>query len=160
VNRIVQLEQMLKDRERRLEDLTQEHKNLNKVVRDQEKVLGNYQNEEENQNKLKASAEELKSMRSKIRELQEKHRAEERNFKKQQEYITVLENKYKEVCAKVGVQPNLDNHPQNQAGSNSKQSFVSPRLSAKNVSERKSPHRLIEDDEDFEGMEVKYFIYS
>ena len=148
---------MYKEREKRLETLLSEHKNLNKVVRDQEKELGNYQNEEENQGKLKASAEELKANRARIREMQEKNRNEEKNFKKQQEYISVLQTKYTEACGKLGIQPNLEAPQQgNTPGATStKNKFTSPRQSAKEVADRKSPHKLIEDDDDFEGLEVK-----
>jgi hypothetical protein len=66
VNRIIQLESMLRERDRRLEELTLEKRNLEKITRDQQRELEGYHKEEENQVKVSSLMSQLTQLRLKL----------------------------------------------------------------------------------------------
>jgi len=57
---------MLRERDRRLEELTLEKRNLEKITRDQQRELEGYHKEEENQVKVSSLMSQLTQLRLKL----------------------------------------------------------------------------------------------
>lgn len=88
---------MLKDSERRNQELQKEIKALLRVQNDQSKALEKISNQNDTQIKLEGALSELKKAREKISLLEERRLREERTSKSQFEHMIKLEDKIKEL---------------------------------------------------------------
>ena len=75
----MELEDKLKESERRCQDLAKEVKSMARIQNDQGKALEKIMNERDYMNKIKHLQEELRKSKEKTKELEDRLRREEKN---------------------------------------------------------------------------------
>ena len=83
IERVVQLENAMRDKDRQIEELLNEKKTLEKIKRDHERALDGNKADKEYVSKISSLTEEVSHLREKIRENTKRERMNEKNTKKQ-----------------------------------------------------------------------------
>ena len=118
----MKLENVLKDKTRQIDQLTNEKRNLEKIKINQDRELDTFQKEYGYEKKVVLEIlyvnlklfkisnynDEAKQLREKIKTLQNANRLNEKTFKKQQEYLVALSNQYRIICDKLDISPSLN----------------------------------------------------
>ena len=97
IDKIVKLEDELKNKTRILNELESEHQSLLTVQREQEKAYKQLSKEGDYQRKIDELSHELKSAKDRLKQLQMKQREEERHLKEQHERLVTLEEKNRKL---------------------------------------------------------------
>ena len=97
IDKIIGLEDEVKNKERILKELQQENESLMNVQREQEKALLSLKKDYEFDDKISELNTELKQAKEKLRKLQFKQRQEEKILKQQHEHAIVLEERCKRM---------------------------------------------------------------
>lgn len=107
-DRAVKLENVLKDKNRQIDILTNEKRNLEKIKATQDRELDTFQKEFGYEKKIQNLNEEARDLREKTRKMLHVNRNNEKIFKQQQEYLVALSNQYRIICDKLGVAPSMN----------------------------------------------------
>eukprot|EP01022_Parablepharisma_sp_SALTPOND_P016069 TRINITY_DN2317_c0_g1_i1.p1 TRINITY_DN2317_c0_g1~~TRINITY_DN2317_c0_g1_i1.p1 ORF type:complete len:258 (+),score=69.60 TRINITY_DN2317_c0_g1_i1:846-1619(+) len=97
LNRIIDLENKLKEGEMKNQELQKEIKALEQIQKNQEKELDKIMGNSEANNKIKALNEQLKKTKEKNKELEKKIQAESTSYQKQHNYLLDLQEKYQKL---------------------------------------------------------------
>lgn len=89
--RVLELEDKLKESERRNAELQKEVKSMARIQNDQGKALEKIINEGDFHNKIKYMQDELRKAKEKIKDLEDKQRREDKNSLQVQEHLVKLE---------------------------------------------------------------------
>ncbi|CDW89959.1 UNKNOWN [Stylonychia lemnae] len=101
MNRVLDLEDKLKESERQRAELQKEVKSMQRIQQDQGKALDKLVNEGDYPNKIKSLMEQLKLAKEKIRELEDKSRKDDKNSLQVQDYLIKLEEQNRELKNKM-----------------------------------------------------------
>jgi len=107
-DKMTKMENTLKDKNRQIDELTSEKRNLEKIKLNQDHELDKYQKEFGYEKKIHAYGEESKQLREKIKKTLGVIRGNEKIFQQQQEYLVSLSNQYRMICDKLGLPPSMN----------------------------------------------------
>jgi len=106
--RVTKLENLLKDKNRTIEKLTEIKRNEENTKLLQDKELDAFQKDFAYEKKLGEIQEEARSIRQKIKNMTETNRLNDKTFIRQQEYLVCLNNQYRILCDKLGIAPSMN----------------------------------------------------
>jgi len=106
--RVTKLENLLKDKNRTIEKLTDIKRNEEQTKLLQDKELDAFQKDFAYEKKLGELQEEARSIRQKIKNMTETNRLNDKTFIRQQEYLVCLNNQYRILCEKLGIAPSMN----------------------------------------------------